>query len=124
MQTRRSALLLVSALLCALSLSVVGCNGEGEGQPCDLNAGGTPSGTNDCQSPLVCTKAPNPATADGYRCCPSTLSQATTPECTAPTSAYFDANPAPPDAPAETATDTGPSGDANDGAAPADGGAG
>jgi hypothetical protein len=135
----RSALLLLSAVL---SLFLVACSGEGEGQPCDRNAGGSPQGTDDCQSGLTCQFAPNPA-VDGpnsFRCCPPNLTQAKTPECTVP-SAGIDASPLPPDAPSgdaptESAVDapgaeTGPS-DASDGAipadaadgAPADGGAG
>jgi hypothetical protein len=135
----RSALFLVPVLFVAL----LACNGEGQGQPCDPNAGN--GGNDDCQSPLVCTTNPNPYTT-GSRCCPADLSQSTTFECCPAGGAAGctvaglgpDANPAPPDtgtpdtgsaaeagkdatvdSPGETdaPAETGPAGDASDGSA-------
>jgi hypothetical protein len=125
----RSLLLLAPALL---GVVVLACNGQGEGQPCDHNAGdsrGTGhAGSDDCQSPLICVNPPNPYT-DGYRCCPVDLSQATTFECRAASGLGPDASPAPPEAstsdgPAESGPDAppeaAPSIDASDGATPGD----
>jgi len=137
MRTRSFLLVLPTLLLAA----IVACTGEGEGQPCDPNANN--SGNDDCASPLVCIRAPN---ANGFRCCPQNLSQATTFEC-CPTGGAancsvsgvtVDANPNPPvdatsgaDAPAESSADsapgtpdTGGGTDAAEAAPPADTGAG
>jgi hypothetical protein len=122
------------APLAAIAIPFFGaCSNEGEGQPCDGNAGGTPAGTNDCSSPLQCVPSPNPAIT-GRRCCPVDPSQATTIECSAVTTA-LDASPAPSDAStateaaseagadgpvAEGSAETGPASDASDAAVPRD----
>jgi hypothetical protein len=74
------------------AVAFAACSNEGEGQPCDPNAGN--SGNDDCQSPLVCTTGLS--NADGARCCPQNRATATTPECSL-SSSTFDASPAPPD---------------------------
>jgi hypothetical protein len=128
----RSALLLLPAALIAVAFA---CNNNGEGQPCDHNAGGNPSGTDDCQSPLICVVAPNPGAGPGYRCCPPQGTTPTTYECTVP-AAGVDASPLPPpadaasgadapaesgqDAPAESAPEASPPADAAEGGSPAD----
>jgi hypothetical protein len=104
----RSPLLIVPVAL----LVVAGaCSNQGEGQPCDHDAGGDSAGTDDCESPLICVIGPNPADGtNSYRCCPPDLSQATTLECMV-ASAGIDASPLPPTDAATTET-----------AAPAEGG--
>jgi hypothetical protein len=77
------------------TVAFAACNGESEGMPCDHSA-------NDCQDPLTCT---NQIPGQGWRCCPQDLTQATTSECSRPTSAT-DANPAPPDS--STGDDSAP----------------
>jgi len=82
--------------LVALALPILGaCSNETEGQPCDVNSGGSPSGTNDCESPLVCQQVTVTA---GPRCCPQDLSRATTAECSVSSGGGVDASPSPPDA--------------------------
>jgi hypothetical protein len=127
----RSALLFVPFLV---AIVVPACNANSEGQPCDRNAGDSRNtgfpGSDDCQSPLVCRSAPNPAST-GYRCCPATLSQATTFDCSVGM-LNFDASPVPPDAssrsdgPAESAPapdapgEAAPTSDASDATMPGD----
>jgi hypothetical protein len=124
----RSALLIVPAVLVLVAAA---CNGEGEGQPCDHLASGNPGGSDDCQSGLICVIPPNPST-NGYRCCPSDLSKATTFECTV-ANVGIDASPLPPDAassadgpapgedaPVEGSADAAATPDASEGGAPAD----
>jgi hypothetical protein len=93
MRTRFASLLLpvVAALL---FFSFGACQNEGEGKPCDTNAGN--GGTDDCQSPLVCTTGLNNATDP--RCCPQDRANATTPECSLSSASFDGASPAPPDA--------------------------
>ena len=45
---------------------VVGCNLQGEGDFCAPEAGGSPPGSNDCQTGLVCTEISKDV---GFRCC-------------------------------------------------------
>ena len=82
--------LLVAPVLAA-GLVVAACSDEGEGQPCDSQAGN--NGNDDCQSGLTCQQIEN---TQGFRCCPPDRSQATTPECALP-SGGVDASPAAPD---------------------------
>jgi hypothetical protein len=79
----------------AVSALVLACNGQGEGEVCDKNAGN--SGNDDCASGLVCT--PNTQLAAGTvgaRCCPVDVSKATTTVCQG-TIGVLDASSAPPD---------------------------
>jgi hypothetical protein len=115
--------LFVPPLLAALAFA--SCSNEGQGQPCDPLAGN--AGDDDCQSGLVCTP-----TQAGSRCCPQNRQTATASECVLTSTVSDASNPAPPDAsssetstsdgetPVEAAVeaggDTGPTGDASDGA--------
>jgi hypothetical protein len=93
MRSRFSFLLL--PLVAALSLALFGaCQNEGEGQPCDTNAGN--AGSDDCRSPLICTTGLN--NAMDPRCCPQDRANATTPECSLSSATFDGASPAPPDA--------------------------
>ncbi|HEY3817586.1 MAG TPA: hypothetical protein VGL81_10460 [Polyangiaceae bacterium] len=94
------------------------CQNQGEGQPCDTNAGN--GGNDDCQAPLVCTTGLQ--NANSPRCCPQDRANATTPECSQSSTTIPDASPTPPDsetteassseaaadAPAESASEAGP----------------
>jgi hypothetical protein len=80
----------------------VACQGEGEGQPCDTNAGN--GGNDDCQPPLVCTQGLT--NANSPRCCPQNRQNATTPECALSSSTSGNMMSAPPDASGDTATPT------------------
>ena len=102
--------------LAALALPILGaCSNETEGQPCDMNSGGSPPGTSDCESPLLCQQV---TVAAGWRCCPQNLSQATTVECSVSTGAGVDASPAPPDGGSDAtqadAAETAPTSDAGE----------
>jgi hypothetical protein len=89
----RLALFLVPLLAALLAPMFVACQGEGEGMPCDPNAGN--DGNDDCQSPLVCTTGLTNAT--GARCCPQNRATATTPECKLSSATFDGESPAPPD---------------------------
>jgi hypothetical protein len=91
------SLLAVPVLAAGIVFSA--CSDEGEGQPCSLQ-----NGSNDCQSNLTCQTVPN---ANGPRCCPTDLSQATTPECSLPNGGV-DASPAPPDVSTDTSSQDSP----------------
>ena len=100
--------------LVALALPILGaCSNETEGQPCDVNSGGSPSGTSDCESPLLCQQVTVTA---GPRCCPQDLSRATTAECSVSSGGGVDASTSPPDsgvdAPGGDAAETGTTADA------------
>jgi hypothetical protein len=72
-------------------LIVVGaCNGQGEGDICDLR-----NGNNDCQNGYVCTMPPPPFM--GTRCCPGNQALATVAACKV-SSGGLDAGTAAPDA--------------------------
>jgi hypothetical protein len=86
----------LSALLAGFLF--VACQGEGEGQPCDTNAGN--GGNDDCQYPLVCTTGLT--NANSPRCCPQDRANATTSECALSSSTSGTMNPNPPDASDET----------------------
>jgi hypothetical protein len=90
----RFAFLLLPLVAALLLVSFGACQSEGEGQPCDTNAGN--GGNDDCRSPLVCTTGLNNATDP--RCCPQDRASATTPECSLSSSTFDGASPAPPDA--------------------------
>jgi hypothetical protein len=124
----RFALFLVPLFVALLAPVFAACSNEGEGQPCDPNAGN--AGNDDCQSPLVCTTGLTNAT--GARCCPQNRATATTPECELSSATFDGASPTPPDsseeqeepaesstseaAPAESGADTGATAtDASDG---------
>jgi hypothetical protein len=85
---------LVLPLLAALATApFAGCQAEGEGKPCDTNAGN--AGNDDCQPPLVCTTGLT--NANSPRCCPQDRANATTPECSLSSASLDGSNPAPPD---------------------------
>jgi hypothetical protein len=90
----RFAFLLLPLVAALLLVSFGACQNEGEGQPCDTNAGN--GGNDDCRSPLVCTTGLN--NAMDPRCCPQDRANATTPECSLSSSTFDGASPAPPDA--------------------------
>lgn len=95
-----TAVFLSFAALVALSA----CASESEGYPCSID-----NGNNDCDNGLVCEKPPNPSVTNAPEvCCPQSLSQATTPECSL--NGQVDAgSPAPPDGstfPEAAATDS------------------
>jgi len=75
----------------------IACQNEGEGQPCDTNAGN--AGNDDCQSPLVCTtglanaNSPNPTPPEAST--DTSTAEGGSPEATA-------------DGPIESATEAGP----------------
>jgi len=80
-------------------LLFVACQGEGEGQPCDTNAGN--SGNDDCQPPLICTTGLT--NANSPRCCPQNrAANATTPECSLSSTTLDGSNPTPPDSSTDT----------------------
>ncbi|HEX3344310.1 MAG TPA: hypothetical protein VHS09_07040 [Polyangiaceae bacterium] len=81
----------------------IACQSEGEGQPCDTNAGN--SGNDDCQPPLVCTTGLQ--NANSPRCCPQDRSTAKTPECSLSSTTLEGGNPAPPDASPDSSTADG-----------------
>jgi hypothetical protein len=119
---KRFASLLLPVVAALLFVSFGACSNEGEGQPCDTNAGN--GGNDDCQSPLVCTTGLNNATDP--RCCPQDRANATTPECSLSSANFDGASPAPPDAstadtssPEAASTETGTSEASTD--APAEG---
>jgi hypothetical protein len=131
MRSRVASLILpvVAALLLASSGA---CQNEGEGEPCDTNAGN--GGNDDCQSPLVCTVGLTNA-SDSPRCCPQDRANAKTPECSLSSATFDGASPAPPEAstpdtgspeagsPEATSAETSTDAPANDAAATADGSA-
>jgi len=96
----RFASLLLPLVAGLLFVSFGACTNEGEGQPCDTNAGN--GGNDDCQSPLVCTTGLTNATDP--RCCPPNRADAKTPECSLSGANFDGASPAPPDASSPEAT--------------------
>jgi hypothetical protein len=90
----RFASLLLPFVAALLLVSFGACQNEGEGEPCDTNAGN--GGNDDCRSPFVCTVGLN--NAMDARCCPQDRANATTPECSLSSATFDGANPAPPDA--------------------------
>ena len=86
----------------------IACQNEGEGQPCDTNAGN--AGNDDCQSPLVCTTGL--ANANSPRCCPQNRANATTSECSLSSTTLDGSNPTPPEASTDTSTAEGGSSEA------------
>jgi hypothetical protein len=83
---------LATSVAFAALVALSSCASESEGYPCS-----TENGNNDCNDGLVCEKPPNPSATNAPEvCCPQSLSQATTPECSL--NGQVDAgNPAPPD---------------------------
>ena len=94
MRPRLAFLLPVLAALAIIPFSA--CQNEGEGKPCDTQAGN--GGNDDCQPPLICTTGLTNTGANSARCCPQNRATATTPECAQATSVVNgDASSAPPD---------------------------
>ena len=85
------------------ALAFAACQSQGEGQPCDTNAGN--SGNDDCQPPLVCTTGLT--NANSARCCPQDRTTATTPECSLSSTTLDGSNPTPPDSSTETSSPDG-----------------
>jgi hypothetical protein len=90
----RFASLLLPFVAALFLVSFGACQNEGEGEPCDTNAGN--GGNDDCRSPFVCTVGLN--NAMDARCCPQDRANATTPECSLSSATFDGASPAPPDA--------------------------
>jgi hypothetical protein len=84
----------------ALLAPLGACNNESEGQPCD-------QGSDDCQSPLVCSVT----TSGGFRCCPVAPQSPTTQICGATHQGVVNSNNPPSDSgvadsgPADAGTD-------------------
>jgi hypothetical protein len=106
---RAPALLALAAV--ATLFVALACSNQGEGEVCDIN-----NGNNDCQSNLVCARAPGvneQSTPNVFRCCPPEGQPGTVPACQVPLG--FDAGMVPPDAEGEveagpdaTVPDAGP----------------
>jgi hypothetical protein len=88
----RLAFFLLSSLAGLVLLG--GCNGQGEGDVCDMRAGN--NGTDDCQNGLTCF--PPMAPFNYPRCCPSDTTLASVPACRPGSSGLGDAQTAAPDA--------------------------
>lgn len=121
----------------SVAIGLVGaCSNQPEGARCDYSlGGGTPPGTDDCESPLVCTNPaeltwPSVGDAGTQRpgsgiCCPPDRKTATTGVCKLSTSPILpdgSADTGIPDAGTETGTDAQPadSGPGDSGAQDAD----
>jgi hypothetical protein len=91
----RAPALSALALLALLGVvtSFTACSNQGEGEFCDMN-----NGSDDCQSGLVCEKAPGiTAAVNPTRCCPIPPAQPTTSACSLPTTTTLDASTEVPD---------------------------
>jgi len=86
----------LAATLVGVGTMMGACSNQPEGSRCDVNAGGTPPGTDDCQEGLVCTSPSDlfwPSVGDAsaqrastYICCPGDRTQAITDICKIKTS--------------------------------------
>lgn len=111
-----SALRLGFATLVTLALATGGCTLQGEGDRCSVA-----NGSNDCESPLVCTKRELLTGSTVDRCCPTNRAQSTTVECSVTFTGSVDAGTSPTEPLVDAgapATDAAP-----DAAAPSDAGA-
>ena len=107
------ALRLGLASFVTLALAASGCTLHGEGDRCSVA-----NGSNDCESPLVCTKRELLTGSTVDRCCPADRTQASTVECsvtftgsvdagTSPTQPLVDAGSAASDAAVDAGSDAG-----------------
>lgn len=78
------------ALFVTLAVAASGCTQQGEGERCSVA-----NGSNDCESPLVCTRRELLTASSVDRCCPADRAQASTVECSVTFTGSVDAGTSP-----------------------------